>query len=684
MGASPHSVEPVIHLWSGGVAISQSVACYTDVSPSYLTTMNTHLRTLVIAISGAMFATSAPGQTIQATQSKLTAEQAISVQRLRELRWSPDGSRMALTVTAPPKGSEQQRHIWVYSPVSRDLRQFTSSTKTESHPRWSPDGKTLAFISDREEFQQIYLMPADGGEAIRLTEGKRSIDKFEWSPDGKKIAFLASEAKTEAEEKKDKDKDDAKVVDRDDKHAHLWLVDVESKKIRELAGSPWNFDDVRWSPSGDRLVAVATDHPESDQETNRIFSIDPSDGKTQPIAAPHGPFGELRISPDGKWISYVGCRVDGPNPHDLFVISIAGGESQNLTAKSIDRPVNVAAWRPDGKLVVLAGDGFRNRFYIVDNQGNAEPLPSPDMSVSDFDVTSAQNIAFVGENATRLPELWIWNGEVAPERVSHFNTATEQFALIQPQFMRFKSFDGREIEGALLKPAAYDGKSRLPTVLLIHGGPTGNWQDGFEPWGQLLATAGYVVFYPNVRGSTGYGYDFMVLNRGDWGGGDFRDVMAAADDLVRRGIADPERLGIAGWSYGGYMSEWAITQTNRFKAAVSGAGLADLAAEFGIEEHPSYDEWFYGLPYEKLDGFVRSSPITYIKRARTPTLILQGDADVIDPRGQSQQLYRGLKRYGVETELVLYPREGHGLKEEKHLVDRLNRIVAWFDKYMKQ
>ncbi len=182
--------------------------------------MNTHLRTLVIAISGAMFATSALGQTIQATQSKLTAEQAISVQRLRELRWSPDGSRLALTVTAPPKGSEQQRHIWLYSPVSRDLRQFTNSTKTESHPRWSPDGKTLAFISDREEFQQIYLMPADGGEAIRLTEGKRSIDKFEWSPDGKKIAFLAPEAKTEAEEKKDKDKDDAKVVDRDGSSGH--------------------------------------------------------------------------------------------------------------------------------------------------------------------------------------------------------------------------------------------------------------------------------------------------------------------------------------------------------------------------------------------------------------------------------------------------------------------------------
>jgi dipeptidyl aminopeptidase/acylaminoacyl peptidase len=220
--------------------------------------------------------------------------------------------------------------------------------------------------------------------------------------------------------------------------------------------------------------------------------------------------------------------------------------------------------------------------------------------------------------------------------------------------------------------------------LVIHGGPTGNWEDSFESWGQLLATAGYAVFYPNVRGSTGYGYDFMVMNRADWGGGDFKDVMAAVDYLVQIGVADPDRLGIAGWSYGGYMAEWAITQTQRFKAAVSGAGMADLASEFGTEVHPSYDEWFYGLPYEKPEGFRKSSPITYIKNARTPTLILQGEADVIDPLGQSQQLYRALKRYGVETELIVYPREGHGLKEEKHLLDRLNRIIAWLDKYLKK
>jgi dipeptidyl aminopeptidase/acylaminoacyl peptidase len=220
-------------------------------------------------------------------------------------------------------------------------------------------------------------------------------------------------------------------------------------------------------------------------------------------------------------------------------------------------------------------------------------------------------------------------------------------------------------------------------VVLVHGGPTGRWVDSFEPWGQLLVARGYAVLYPNVRGSTGYGHRFVEMNRADWGGGDFKDVMAGADWLVAQGIADPNRLGIGGWSYGGYMAAWAVTQTNRFKAAVSGAPVIDMASEFGTENGSAYDEWFYGTPYEKLDGFIKSSPMTFVKNVRTPTLLLQGEDDTTDPIGQSQQFYRGLKRYGVESDLVLYPREPHGLREEKHLLDRLTRIVAWFDRYLK-
>ena len=638
-------------------------------------------------------------------KSRLTPQQAISVRRLRELRWSPDGTRLAFTVTEPPKGADQQKHIWLYTVASGELKQFTSSAKTETQPRWSPDAKYLAFLSDRDEFQQIYLIPADGGEAIRRTEGKRRIQAFEWSPDGKHIAYLAPQPKTDEDEKKEKDKEDARVADKDEKRAHLWILDTDTWKSRELVSAPWEFNELQWSPTGDSLIVVATDHPESDQETNRIFTVSLSDGKMTQLFAPRGPFAAVRVSPDGKLISYLGSRVDGPIPHDLYLLPVEGGTPRNLTGKTLDRLVESYVWRPDGKLLASIAEGFRNRFVLIDSNGAAETLFDPQMSTQNFDnvartllsaktssttfkqavpTNPANPIAFVGENMARPAELFLWDGKSAPAAVSHFNQSFNNVALASPEFLHYKSFDGRQIEAALLLPTNSASTTKLPTVLHIHGGPTGNWSDDFDSWGQLLANAGYAVFLPNVRGSTGYGYEFMALNRGDWGGGDFRDVMAAADYLVQRGIADPERLGIAGWSYGGYMAEWAITQTNRFKAAVSGAGMSNLATEFGTENHPSYDEWFYGLPYEKQEGFLRSSPITYIKNARTPTLILQGTEDVIDPLGQSLELYRALKRYGVETELVTYPREGHGLKEEKHLVDRLQRMVAWFDKYLKK
>jgi dipeptidyl aminopeptidase/acylaminoacyl peptidase len=280
----------------------------------------------------------------------------------------------------------------------------------------------------------------------------------------------------------------------------------------------------------------------------------------------------------------------------------------------------------------------------------------------------------------------MWDRKGAPQQISHLNQAWKQFALSQPDIYKYKSFDGLEIEAALLKPRGSEGQSKLPLIALIHGGPTGRWGYSIETWGQLLAARGYAVFYPNVRGSVGYGQKFVEMNRGDWGGGDFRDVMAGIKDLVDRGIADPNKLGIGGWSYGGYMAEWAVTQTNDFKVAVSGAGLSNLISEYGTEHHPSYDEWFYGVPYEpeKVAGFLNSSPFVHLKNAKTPTLILQGEADTTDPLGQSQELYRGLKRYGVETELVVYPREPHGIHEEKHLLDRLNRILAWYDKHLKE
>jgi dipeptidyl aminopeptidase/acylaminoacyl peptidase len=618
-------------------------------------------------------------------EKKLTPEASLNLRSISELQFSPDGVRLAFTVTEPPKGTGRLRHIWIYERQGDVVRQVTSSSKSESVPRWSPDGKQLAFLSNRDDDQQqIFLMSMSGGEGRAVTKGKRSVKTFEWSPDGARIAFLAPDAKTEEEEKKEKDKDDAKVVDKDDKHARLWILDVATGETRALTKTNWNFDELAWLPSGDRVVVKGTDRPESDEYTERIYSVQIVDGAMKELVAPRGPFGEMRIAPDGKTISYVGAREDGPEPHDLMLLPVTVRAARNLTGASLDRPVEDYHWQKDGSVVLVAANGFTNLLVSYSPDGARHDLAPSPMAAGSLALAANREIAFVSQTATQPQEVWLWDQKSAARQLSHLNDSWKQYALVEPEFYNYKSFDGTEIEAALLKPQGADGKTKLPLIALIHGGPTGRWQNSIETWGQLLATHGYAVFYPNIRGSVGYGQKFVESNRGDWGGGDFKDVMAGVEDLVKRGIADPNKLGIGGWSYGGYMAEWAITQTTVFKAAVSGAGMANLISEFGTEDHPAGDEWFYGVPWEKPEGFLNSSPFVHLKNARTPTLVLQGDADPIDPLGQSQELYRGLKRYGVEAEFVVYPREPHGFHEENHLLDRLNRILAWYDKYLKE
>jgi dipeptidyl aminopeptidase/acylaminoacyl peptidase len=605
---------------------------------------------------------------------------------ISDLQFSADGTRLAFVVSEPPKGERRARHIWLYDKQSGDTRQFTYSAKTETSPRWSPDGKQLAFLSNREDEQQLYVMRADGGEATPLTKGKRGVQSFAWSPDGKEISFLAPDAKTEAEEKKEKDKDDAHVADKEDKRARLWLLTLATGESKALTQPNWEIREAEWHPSGTGLMLSATDHPESDQNTNRISFFRLSDNSLTAVLAPRGPFGNIRIAPDGKTMAFIGCRVDGPVPHDLMIVHHGDKAAQNLTGGSIDRPVFDFRWGKDSSLLAVVADGFRSKFLAFSPEGALKDTSAAlSTNPAAFAASNSGEIVFVGHTATTPQELWLWDQKSVARQISHFNDSWKQFALSAPEFYKYRSFDGLEIEAALLKPAGHDGKSKLPLIALIHGGPTGNWQDSIETWGQLLSARGYAVFYPNIRGSIGYGEKIIEMNRGNWGGGDYRDVMAGVDDLVARGIANPEKLAIGGWSYGGYMAEWAITQTTRFKAAVSGAGLANLISEYGTEQGPAYDEWFYGVPYEpeKVTGFLNSSPIVNLKNVKTPTLILQGDADLTDPLGQSQELYRGLKRYGVDTELVVYPREPHGFREEKHLLDRLNRILAWYDKYLK-
>ena len=628
-------------------------------------------------------------------QSALSPEQTLDRRGIGDLDFSPDRTRLVFTVAEPVKGDARQRNIWMLDVASGRVRQLTFSAKSDSSPRWAPDGRSIAFLSDRDGAAQLYLLPMSGGEAGKLTDRKESIGAFRWSPDGTRIALLMAEPKPEAQQQREKDKDDGRVADKDDRLARIWTVDVESRALTQITSAPFRLGQIEFAPAGDRLIASASAKPHDDQFNEAIYAVDLRDGRFTQVAAPRGPLGAIALSPDGRTIAYVCARVDGPEAHDLCLQPAAGGAARNITGTTIDRPINQPEWIDDQTLALGVARGFQTAIEIVGRDGRPQPIGGLTVNPSAFARASDGTVVYVGETAVKAPELWIKAPNAPARAVTTFNQRWAARPVVAPEFVKYQSADGTGIEAALLLPTAVGAELapptradhgrplHLPAVILVHGGPTGRWSDNFEPWGQLLVARGYAVLYPNVRGSTGYGQRFVELNRADWGGGDFTDVMAGADWLVARGIADPNRLGIGGWSYGGYMAAWAVTQTTRFKAAVSGAPVIDMASEFGTEHGSAYDEWFYGTPYEKLDGFIKSSPMTFVKNVKTPTLLLQGEDDTTDPIGQSQQFYRGLKRYGVESDLVRYPREPHGLREERHLLDRLTRILAWYDKYLK-
>src|SRR5579872_5642496 len=298
-------------------------------------------------------------------QTQLTPEMALKVRDLSDLRFSPDGKRIAFTVREGPNGRTQQRHIWVYDTSKGEARQWTFSAKSEHEPRWSPDGTQLAFLSDRETESQIWLMPVDGGEATQLTTGKNSIQTFRWSPDGKHIAYSATEPKTEAEDKKTKEFDDGRIIDVDNKPPRLWTFDVASRKPHQETQGAWAIREFEWMPDGNRVLIVATDKPRVEAHTNRIFMLALADGKMEQVLAPRGPFHTIRIAPGGGSFAFAGARTDGPDAHDLFVCPLDSRTPRNLTGASIDRPVGDFEWMNDSELAVMFTNGFHRELDAV-------------------------------------------------------------------------------------------------------------------------------------------------------------------------------------------------------------------------------------------------------------------------------------------------------------------------------
>src|SRR5258707_233161 len=455
----------------------------------------------------------------------LSPESSLELRSVQDPQFSPDGSRVAFVVSDPLKGEKRIRHIWLYDRKSGTARQLTFSEKSETWPRWSPDGKKLAFLSNRGgDEQQIYIMSMTGGEAAPVTKGKAGVSAFEWSPSGKSIAYIAPDPKSEAEEKKIKEKDDARVVDKDDKHPRLRILDLAKKEEHAVTPATWKIEELKWMPDGQSITMQATNKPASDPFTDGLYSIWLRGGMDE-LRAPHGPINDLKISPDGKLVSFAAARDDGPTPHDLWLIGSEGGVARNLTGASLDRPVGNYHWAKDGSLTLLYAEGFRNKIAVYSRTGERKDLPDLPANPVEFDVSSTGEIAFVGQTSAAPPELWMRGADGQAQQVTRLNEPLKRYGLIAPEFYKYKSFDGVEIEAALLKPAGYDGKSKLPAVLLGRGGPTGNWPDAGDSGCQVLGAPRYPCLYPNVRGSVGYGQELLGVNRADCGGGHFKEVL---------------------------------------------------------------------------------------------------------------------------------------------------------------
>jgi dipeptidyl aminopeptidase/acylaminoacyl peptidase len=620
---------------------------------------------------------------LPAKTDTLTIPQALSGNYIGLPYLSPDGSRAVVGVLplSVPVDS-QVAHLWMLDIKTKKFRQFTNSPKTESDPRWSPDSRTLAYLSRRSGISQIYLIEMDGGEGLQLTRSKEDIRTFEWAPDGKSILYLTQEALSDSLKSRRDSKFDEEVVSQAERPSCLYQIDIASKESRLLLKRNWTIHEMHMIPGSQSVLLLAAPLPAEEIPVLQLAKYNVADSTMTMLATPsNNAFGAFVPSPDGHTAAFVGARSDGPVDHDLFIDDLAGNAYRNVTGKTLDRPVTEYRFIDNHSLLGLVQHGFGAKLYVVNDDGKVSPYGLKD-DISSFDVSADGTLVYVKGSFTERAELYLLSPGGQPEKVSALNQPFSLAGIVAPTVFTYKSFDGKAVEAALYKPATAGPNGKTPLIALIHGGPTGAFPDGYSGWVQLLVQQGYAVFCPNIRGSTGYGWDFLAANRRDWGGGDFKDIMAGIDYLIKNDGIDSARLGIAGWSYGGYMAEWAITQTNRFKASVSGAGMSNLASEFGTENGPAYDHWFWGPPYENLDLFMKHSPIAYLKNAKTPTLIIQGEEDPTDPKGQSLELYRGLHYYHVPCELILYPREPHGFREPNHNVDFYRRMLAWFKKYV--
>jgi dipeptidyl aminopeptidase/acylaminoacyl peptidase len=626
---------------------------------------------------------------------------------------SPDGTRVAYEVrTTDPKEDRHETHIWMTSWDGKETVRLTSGKDSESSPRWSPDGRYLAFLSsrrDENETSQLWLLPLGGGEAEKVTELPGGVEDFAWAPDSRRLVLVVSDPEPDAGDKDGKGKKAKKpiVIDRfqfkldvygylDARHDHLQILDRETRKLDVLTSGPYDDGLPAWSPDGRTIAFVSKRGPDPDRNDNwDVFAVDARPGAaprrlTTFEGADNAPDWESRLawSPDGKWIAYI---QGGPDKliyyglHRLAVVPAAGGAVRVLTS-DLDLNVLSPRFTPDGRAIVflLEEDQAVHLARISVGGGPVERLVGGRRVVSSFSTSGDGRMAVVAGDAKTPNEVYAAEkgGLRALSRQNADWIAELKLGAVEET--KFQSKDGTEIHGFLVKPPELVSGKKYPTVLRIHGGPVGQFENSFDEEWQWFASNGYVVVAANPRGSSGRGEKFQTAIYADWGHRDVEDVLAAVDDAVAKGIADPDRLVVGGWSYGGMMTNYVIASTTRFRAATSGAGSSNALAEYGTDQYIREYEQELGTPWKNVDNYLKVSfPFFHADRISTPTLFLCGDADFNMPLLNSEQMYQALKSLGVPTELVIYPGQHHGIRKPSYQRDRLERYVAWYDKYTK-
>ena len=633
-----------------------------------------------------------------------TPEFAMQFQAVSTVVPSPDGKLVAWVQTRnviESERSEQLPHVFLGRADGTRRIQLTRGEKGASNPAFSPDGQFVYFTSDRFGKTNIFRIPVDGGEAEAVSEFKGELGSYKVSPDGKWVAFAGAEPLADEEQSK-KEKRDFRIIDEYPADHALYLVPAEpgldgKRAQKKLAGGKLHIINFDWSPDSRHIAFDHQPTPLADDWTlSDISEVDVATGQVKPLAATPAAERNPYYSANGHYLAFErsATRPGWLNETRIAILNLQRTEVRDLAA-TYDEAPTLLGWTGDSSSILyIEARHTRNALHALPLDGPEQVVYGPGKGVLSPGGTrlnaSGTYAGFAMESPEEAPEAFVMAlGAGSPTRVSRANLDVPKLPLAKTDVVRWKSRDGLEIEGLLTYPLEYQKGKKYPLILNIHGGPAGVFTETFIGKSGLYPIAtfagrGYAVLRPNPRGSTGYGKKFRFANAGDWGGKDYEVDQAGVDKLIEMGLADPDRLAVMGWSYGGFMTSWTITQTHRFKAAAVGAGVTNLWSFTGTADVPGFiPDYFGGEPWEQFEAFRKHSPVAHVNNVNTPTLILHGEADQRVPISQGYEYYNALKRRGITTKMVVYPRTPDGPREPKFVLDIMHRHLDWLDTYVR-